>query len=317
MRISVTLAVNDALKRTAKVLFYPFSLRKWFILGFAFFLAGLGRTGCSFQYSVRRQQDGLPPLPEGVQWLTTHAVFVAGLVVAGIILGLAVKGVMDWLASRGDFILLDGVVRDRAAISEPWSRLAAQANSYFVLRYSITVAMLFLSGFVVLCCTALAWPSISAGVFDRRAQVALLVGLVILIPMVVLFMIAQSVLSDFVVPTMYRRDLDAGSAAMLWWRELFLPHFWTFMVFYLCKIGLGIGAAFVVLLAIPLSCCLAAVPYLGSVLLLPVGVFFRSYPLYFLLQFGPEWDMWEHPPRPMPEPGATGEQGGVPGSEEG
>jgi hypothetical protein len=34
---------------------------------------------------------------------------------------------------------------------------------------------------------------------------------------------------------------------------------------------------------------MAAIPYVASVVFLPVGVFFRAYPLAFLEQVGPEW----------------------------
>jgi hypothetical protein len=48
-----------------------------------------------------------------------------------------------------------------------------------------------------------------------------------------------------------------------------------------------------------------AIPYLGTVLLLPVLVFKRSYSIYFLRQFGPEYDVF--PPAP-PAPPVTGLQ---------
>jgi hypothetical protein len=43
-----------------------------------------------------------------------------------------------------------------------------------------------------------------------------------------------------------------------------------------------------------------AIPYIGTVLLLPVLVFKRSYPLYFLRQFGPGYDVF--PPAPSAPP---------------
>jgi hypothetical protein len=48
-----------------------------------------------------------------------------------------------------------------------------------------------------------------------------------------------------------------------------------------------------ILILIPLTCCLLgcalAVPYLGTVALLPMLVFFRLYTVYYLEQFGPEY----------------------------
>ena len=51
-----------------------------------------------------------------------------------------------------------------------------------------------------------------------------------------------------------------------------------------------------VLVAIVVTCCIAgclmALPYLGTVVLLPVLVFKRSYSLYYLAQFGPAYDVF-------------------------
>jgi hypothetical protein len=49
--------------------------------------------------------------------------------------------------------------------------------------------------------------------------------------------------------------------------------------------------------------CLLLLPYLGTVLLLPVLVFKRAYPLYFLAQFGPEYDVFPPPSAAAPSPG--------------
>jgi hypothetical protein len=60
-----------------------------------------------------------------------------------------------------------------------------------------------------------------------------------------------------------------------------------------------------------LTCCLAAIPYLGSVILLPLLVFDRAYPLYFLEQFGPEWRFFG--PASSPAEGTEGPAGDEPG----
>jgi hypothetical protein len=40
------------------------------------------------------------------------------------------------------------------------------------------------------------------------------------------------------------------------------------------------------------TCCLAALPYIGTVILLPVFVCLRAYGLLFIRQFGPDYDVW-------------------------
>ena len=46
------------------------------------------------------------------------------------------------------------------------------------------------------------------------------------------------------------------------------------------------------------TCCIAAIPYLGTVILLPLLVFIRCYSLCFLEQLGPDWQFFA---RPVPE----------------
>ena len=50
------------------------------------------------------------------------------------------------------------------------------------------------------------------------------------------------------------------------------------------------------------TCCIAAIPYIGTVILLPVFVLLRSFSLLFLRQFGPEYDVWASfvPPEFLP-----------------
>jgi hypothetical protein len=41
-----------------------------------------------------------------------------------------------------------------------------------------------------------------------------------------------------------------------------------------------------------MTCCLVAIPYIGSVILLPITVFFAAYVLEYIQQFGPEWQFF-------------------------
>ena len=73
------------------------------------------------------------------------------------------------------------------------------------------------------------------------------------------------------------------------------------------------GLGFLVLIVILLTCCIAGcllvLPYLGTVLLLPVLVFRRSYSLCYLAQYGGEYDVFAPPSAPpplVPAPVSTG-----------
>jgi hypothetical protein len=67
--------------------------------------------------------------------------------------------------------------------------------------------------------------------------------------------------------------------------------------------AIGILIVMVVLVTCCCAGCLLLLPYLGTVLLLPVLVFRRAYPLYFLAQFGPEYDVFPPPSAAPLSPG--------------
>ena len=111
---------------------------------------------------------------------------------------------------------------------------------------------------------------------------------------------------DFVVPAMYlrrQRVLEAWSAVR---REVLAGQVGTIILYFLMKLVLAVGVGFIALVVTCLTCCLAALPYVGSVILLPLLVFRRSYSLCFLGQFGPGWRCFSEPIQPpLPPPFAA------------
>jgi hypothetical protein len=64
------------------------------------------------------------------------------------------------------------------------------------------------------------------------------------------------------------------------------------LLYCLFLIALAIATGLISCLAICATCCIAALPYIGTVILLPVFVLFRSFSLVFLRQFGRDYDVW-------------------------
>ena len=116
----------------------------------------------------------------------------------------------------------------------------------------------------------------------------------------ILFAIIRKFLVDFIVPLMFLRQFGCLAA----WREfagLVSVHFWSFVLYLLFQILLTMAISIVVMavaLATCCCCCFLLVPYLGTVLLLPVIVFQRSYSLYFLAQLGADFDVFAAPAMP-------------------
>ncbi|MCP4713352.1 MAG: hypothetical protein GY869_32385, partial [Planctomycetes bacterium] len=142
--ISVTEPIGSAITATKQILFKPFDLGKWFILGFCAFLANLcdcggpGNGGNS-----NRSNGGFRSFDE----TTTHVfswfernwelILSIGWMIAVGILMLIV--LFMWLSSRGKFMLLDGVVHNRGAVVEPWRKYKDLANSLFLWRFILFI----------------------------------------------------------------------------------------------------------------------------------------------------------------------------------
>ena len=89
-------------------------------------------------------------------------------------------------------------------------------------------------------------------------------------------------------------------------REVLAGNVGGLFVFYVLRLVLAFGLAIATLVLRCVTCCVAGIPYLSSVFLLPVYVFWRAFPLYYLEQLGvrvfpaPEpsyvaYDQWRFP----------------------
>jgi hypothetical protein len=74
--------------------------------------------------------------------------------------------------------------------------------------------------------------------------------------------------------------------------RLITAHPVEMFLYCLFLIVLALAAGMVACLATCATCCIAAIPYIGTVILLPLFVLFRSFSLLFLRQFGPDYDVW-------------------------
>lgn len=285
----------------ALVLFRTGDLVKWLVLGFAAWLAGLTGGNHGFQLHFP-----MPPLGDwGGEVTTTGSGFsrggwliepakallgsVAVLWVVGALLALIV--LLTWLSSRGRFIFLDGLVRNRAEIVEPWRRLGRVADSLFVWRLVLGAAFLALAAVGL---GAVLWPAYIGG------EVGLLASWMVAVPLGLLGMMlgltavyAFVFLDHFVLPLMYRFELSGREA---WSRFLTLFRAypgWLLLygpVLLVLKIAAGLAVFAVIVLTCCLAGCLLMIPYLGAVLLLPVLAFFRLFGLEFLMRLDPAVD---------------------------
>ncbi|HET6329629.1 MAG TPA: hypothetical protein VFF76_02470 [Holophagaceae bacterium] len=291
MSISATEPIHRAISWTEKVLFKPFDAGKWFVLGFCAFLAQLGqggynyRSGNAFRQTDTETRNAFADIGT---WISSHRALTAtlGAGILVVVLGLIV--LFMWLSSRGQFMFLDGVARNRAEVREPWHRFRDLGNRLFrfqlaLLSIMLAILLVFIGAF------ALAAIRAAHHGFDAIAIATFITLGAVFIVILLTGMVVDLLLRDFAVPVMYLRRTGAWDALGIVWREILPGNGWAFVRFYLMKLVLGLGSAVVILIGCCLTCCLAALPYLSSVVFLPIHVFFRSYSLLFLEQVGEGW----------------------------
>ncbi len=132
--------------------------------------------------------------------------------------------------------------------------------------------------------------NIHTGVVPEVSKIGFIVSFVItIVALLVIFGYISLFLNDFIVPIMYKHNLSATQA----WSKfltLTLQHLGSFILYGLFVFAVGIGVGILILLAALLTCCigllLIIIPYVGSVILLPVSYTFRAFSIGFLAQFG-------------------------------
>jgi len=221
---------------------------------------------------------------------------------------IALSALFQWLASRGDFMFLDGVARNRAEVVEPWKRFRDLGNSLFIFRFILSLAGIL--GLVFI--GAVAWLMARNGIAERRFDggviAAIVVGGLLLVGMAFVLLLINLLLRDFAVPIMYKRGVSALTALRMLRTSLLDSHLGAFAVFYLLKLAMVVLAGIAVTIVTCATCCIAGLPYVSSVVFLPLFVFMRCYSLYFLEQFGDAWRVLPVPEAPPPaEPPAPTE----------
>ena len=295
---SVIDAIPAEFRRMARTMFQPFDIGKWFVLGFCAWLAQLGEGGgpnFNFNLGGWDGSGGGGGDFAGVgDWFEENlaVILLVGTIIFLVVLALVL--LVLWLSSRGKFMFLDGVVHNRGAVVEPWHQYRPLANSLFGFRVAFGLIVLLALALIGAVCFGLAWVDIANETFGPAALAAIVIGVLSFIVIVVSAAIVAGLLDDFVVPVMYLRQRRVREAWGIFWRELGQGHVGPILLFYVMKIVLGMGVGVVALIATCLTCCLTALPYLGTVILLPVFVFLRCYSLAFIEQYGPEWQVFAY-----------------------
>lgn len=309
MNIEYFEPLSRAWNRMKMALFKPFDLTKWFVIGFSAFLAGLtegtgshgiSRVGddWSFREFIEFPNRAWDWLMDNPGWFIAIVSFVVVLIAVGV--------TFTWLSSRGMFMFLDNVAQDKAEIAKPWKQYKTEGNSLFLWRlvFGLICFTLFIMFFIFFFTTG---AFIYRESLYRHVPVSFLVvmGLFFFFMIIIIGYISMF-LESFVVPIMYKNKIKTTQA---WshFLKLFGEHPFHFILFGIFVFLLTIMFVILIVVAGLLTCCigiiLLIIPYIGTVVSLPVWYTLRAFSLEYLAQFGPEYDVF--PPAEAPAKSAA------------
>ncbi|MCU0787400.1 MAG: hypothetical protein MUC91_04305, partial [Verrucomicrobia bacterium] len=139
--VSVTEPISPALKRVKDVLFSPFDLNKWLVIGFCAWLSscaegggGGGGGGGHGRSQPSNQGDLRKGLETAWDYVRDNLAWILPLLIFLIVLGVTLWVVATWLNSRGKFMLLHCVALNRAEVQVPWNQYTRHAQSLFLFQ---------------------------------------------------------------------------------------------------------------------------------------------------------------------------------------
>jgi hypothetical protein len=297
--ISVVDPLTPAFERVKAVLFRPFDLGRWFTIGLCAWLAYLGRGGGGGGGPRWNMHGGEAEQAfyEAKEFIVDNAYWIVPVVVVGAIFAIAVYLLLTWLSSRGRFMFLHCVAGNKAEVVIPWKKFKKHANNLFLFRIVVGIIcflVVVIFGLIVLFVALSMKAALGFNVFTITGA---MLSAVLFVTLVIVFALIQKFTMDFVVPIMFLRTTSCVTA----WREflaLLSVNKARFVLYILFQIVIAVGIGAVILVAALVTCCCAAcilaIPYVGTVLMLPILVFKRAYSLYYFQQFGPQFDVFSH-----------------------
>jgi hypothetical protein len=300
-RVSVIDPLSPAFERVKIILFKPFDLGRWFVIGFCAWLAYLGTGGGGGggggnKAEWRSGEDIHHVAQEAKEFFLDNMSWIipVGIIVMLVIIILWI--LFTWLSSRGRFMFLHCVAENKAEVKIPWTKFREHANSLFLFRIVMGLVAFAIFGlpFLIVAFSLVAMLAKSTFV---PAILGIIAAVLVFILLGIVFWLIHRFTMDFVVPIMFLRTKSCTTA----WREfldLLSMNKARFVLYALFRIVIAIAIGFIIFLGfcIGVCCCCASVllliPYIGTVILLPVYVFERSYSLYYIRQYGPQFDVF-------------------------
>jgi hypothetical protein len=297
-KIEIFEPFGNAFEVMKRILFQPFDFGKWCVIGFAAFLSGSWGSNFRFRFPMTGDWNFRSTTHHSMPTTESMPPWLIPLLIALAVVVFILIFVVMWVVSRGRFIFTDCVVRNRAAIAAPWKEYRREGNSFFLFSLAVTFLTLLLVGVLV---GLIAVPlGLFAGGKGTGFGVATVFGLVCVGLVWLAFAIYFGIVSQLMVPVMYRRRCLAREA-LVDVSRLVMARPGPVVLFVLFQIVLFLALVVISTIVSCMTCCIAALPYVSSVVLLPAFVWLLAFKLLFLRQFGPDYDVWASADAPLPD----------------
>jgi hypothetical protein len=317
VNVSYTEPLGRAWDRMKRILFRPFRLEAWLVFGFSSFLVGLfgggggiGRLGWKHSVgrpSADRASHAIESARDQLLILLEKPAVLMGIAAALLVVALLLL-LLTWVSARAQFVFLENVDSGRSEFVAPWSRSNRLGTSLFLWKAAFSLAWL-----LPLLALVMAFAPLLQGLFtgeplDWPATGAIVFGVALAVVLALPLAFVHLLLGEFVVPLMYRYQEGAILAWARFW-PLLTANPGAFVAYAMFVVVLSVAAGIGMLVVGLGTCCvgivLIIIPYIGSVVLLPIHVTWRALGPEFLSQFGPEWTVFQPPAAAPQAPTAT------------
>ena len=196
-KVSVIDPISPAIERVKLMLFRPFDLQKWLVIGFCAWLAYLGAgggggggggggSGGPGYRAPHAPDDAHVPhdpwrgMKEGIErakdYVLDNSYWIIPLAVTITVLVIVIGLLIAWLNSRGRFMFLHCVATNKAEVRVPWTKFRKHGNSLFLFRIVLGLIGLAVVGVPVIAIIALV-IMLASGALVAVASIA---GIIIL-----------------------------------------------------------------------------------------------------------------------------------------
>jgi hypothetical protein len=317
------------------ILFYPFDIVKWFMLGFSAWLAvmfsgrGIG-GGLSLNYKQLDLKRGAELLSITGRFKELLKLIFTGegsfigkvsehfqigesifwLIISGtaafILIIIIINLLLLWLSSRFKFVFIHNLANNLCEISAPWKRFKNLGNSAFLwlLCFMLSLTLFMLIIFVL--ASSLFYPVfidfLQTGTLNPGILNSFLSGLTLLLFFcgITVFSFTYYFFDQFVILIMYKDNISAVPAYWKFLRMLKSSPI-SYVKFWFLQILANFVCVAAIIAFVLCTCCIAAVllavPYIGAVAILPVTVFRRLQAMELMAAFGKDFS-----PYPAPAP---------------